>query len=66
MTDYVFKGMTADIKRLAEKKLGRRLSKTEIEKVSIPRSYLAMEAIIDYLRDDQLDASAVEVYLNQL
>jgi hypothetical protein len=66
MKDRVSIGFVWEIRGVAEERLGRPLTEEEVRNIEKPRSYLALEMILDYLRDADLTASQVERYLTDL
>jgi hypothetical protein len=64
--DAVSKNMIAEIIKIAEVKLGRKLTKSEVENISKPRSYIGFESILDYLKSIGLNHLAVEKYLKDI
>lgn len=52
--------ITAILKSL-DKRLDRNLSKDEIEAFSIPRSYIAYEMILDFLKDESKSMDEISI-----
>ncbi len=66
MADRVSKAMIAEIRRRAERKLGRTLSSQEQDAIKVPRSYMGLECILDYLNDPEMTGAQAEHYLKHL
>jgi hypothetical protein len=66
MNDPVSRGFVREIRRLAEQRLGRSLTGQELRGIETPRSYLALEMILDYVRDPELTPRQLEQYLADL
>lgn len=58
--------MIAEIRRRAERKLGRTLSAQEQDAINTPRSYMGLECLLDFLNDPEMTATQAEHYLKHL
>lgn len=66
MRDHISRNLVKLIRKEAERILGRRLSELEKCNVEKPRSYMALEMILDHLKHGALDAEGARKYLSHL
>ena len=65
--DQVTRNMIKEILRLAEMRLGRKPTSDEKERLSRPRSYMALEMIIDTLKaDSPPKTGSFEAYITNI
>jgi hypothetical protein len=66
MNDTVSINLVKAIREAAELKLCRNLSEQELRSIGKPRSYIGLEAILDYLKSSTLSQKDIEKYLKSI
>ena len=65
MQDSITINLLKAIRKEAERKLGRPLNSVEADRLNKPRSYVALESILDYVKGED-DAKKLDSYLSKI
>lgn len=63
---FVYNNMKKEIIKILSNRLDRKLTEIELQNVMKDRALIALESIIDYVKDDSLSKKELEDYIKQI